>query len=197
MNRAQLKASAKEQIRGKIGILFVIMLIVAVITGALNAIPVVGSVASLVVSAALSLSHAHIYLELTRKNLSPSINDAFKGFSDIWPAFKVTFLTAILTSLWSLLFVIPGIIKAIEYSMAIYILAENPGKSSRECLKESKAMTYGHRMELFVLGLSFIGWALLCGITFGIASIWVVPYMNATFANAYNNLKPAVPVEEN
>ena len=74
--------------------------------------------------------------------------------------------------------------------MSMYILAENKGKPALECINESKAMTNGHKMDLFVLGLSFIGWGLLCVITFGIAYIWVGPYMNATFANAYQNLKP-------
>ena len=80
--------------------------------------------------------------------------------------------------------------------MSLYILAENKGKGALECINESKAMTEGHKMELFVLGLSFIGWGFLVGITFGIAAIWVVPYMNATYANAYNSLKPTVIVEE-
>ena len=192
MDRAHLKAMAKEQISGKIGILFLITLIVSAISGLLNAIPAVGSVASLLVTPAFSLSLLLIYLNIVNNNLTPTVNDAFQGFNDWWSAFKVYFLTSILTALWTLLFIIPGIIKSIEYSMAMYILAENPGKSARECIEESKAMTYGHRMELFMLSLSFIGWALLCGITFGIAGIWVIPYMNATFTNAYNSLKAPV-----
>lgn len=91
---------------------------------------------------------------------------------------------------------IPGIIKSISYSMSMYILAENKGKAAHECIAESKAMTEGHKMELFVLSLSFIGWGLLCGITFGIAAIWVIPYMQATFTNAYYSLKPVAPVVE-
>ena len=75
--------------------------------------------------------------------------------------------------------------------MSTYILAENKGKPALECIRESKEMTQGHKMDLFVLGLSFIGWVLLGMVTFGIAYIWVVPYMQATSANAYNSLKPA------
>ena len=87
---------------------------------------------------------------------------------------------------------IPGIIKGISYSMSMYILAENKGKPAMECINESKRMTEGHKMELFVLALSFIGWILLSAITFGIAAIWAVPFMNAAFANAYRSLKPVV-----
>jgi uncharacterized membrane protein len=80
--------------------------------------------------------------------------------------------------------------------MSLYILAENKGKPALECIKESMAMTEGHKMDLFVLGLSFIGWGLLCSITFGIAGIWVVPYMQATYTNVYNSLKPVAEAVE-
>jgi uncharacterized membrane protein len=65
-----------------------------------------------------------------------------------------------------------------------------------EAIDKSKEMMNGHKMELFVLNLSFIGWGLLCAITFGIAGIWVIPYMNATIANFYKSIKPTVEVVE-
>ena len=200
MNRAELKAKAKAQIKGKIGILFLITIIIAAVSTVagwiLNLIPYVGSIAAaIIITPAFSLSVTRIYLDVIAGG-KPQAKDAFSGFDDFWAAFKVTFLTGLYTFLWSLLFVIPGIIKAISYSMAMYILAENKGKSARECINESKAMTKGHKGELFVLGLSFIGWGLLCSITFGIAAIWVTPYMSATFANAYQSLKAAPVVEE-
>ena len=194
MNRSELKSNAKQQIKGKIGILFVISLIIATISGIasliLSAIPVVGGLASaMIVTPAFLLSTYRIYLNLTN-DTTPSAGDSFCGFDDFWSAFKVNFLTGLFTFLWSLLFVIPGIIKGYSYSMSMYILAENKGKPALECIDESKAMTNGHKMDLFVLDLSFIGWILLGCITFGIALIWVYPYMNATYANVYNSLKP-------
>jgi uncharacterized membrane protein len=83
--------------------------------------------------------------------------------------------------------------------MSFYILAENPGMSAKECIKKSMEMTNGHKWELFVLELSFIGWMFLMPFTLGILSIWLLPYMSATFANAYESLKPvevAPAVEE-
>jgi hypothetical protein len=74
--------------------------------------------------------------------------------------------------------------------MAPYILAENKEKSAMDCIEESIDMTDGHKWDLFVLNLSFIGWILLEIITLGLASIWVAPYMNATRVNAYLSLKP-------
>lgn len=201
MNRSELKAKAKAQIKGKIGILFVITLIIGAVSGIasfiLSFIPVGSLVSTIIITPAFTLSLARVYLMLLNDK-TPTAKDAFSGFDDFWSAFKVTFFVGLFTFLWSLLFVIPGIIKSISYSMSSYILAENKGKPALECIKESQAMTNGHKMELFVLGLSFIGWGLLCAITFGIASIWVTPYMNATFANAYASLKPVVeePVEE-
>lgn len=199
MNRAELKAKAKAQIKGKIGILFVISLIIAVVSfiagAVLGMIPVVGSLAaSVIVTPAFALSTYRVYVNLFHGK-APEAKDAFCGFDDFWSAFKVTFLVGLFTWLWSLLFVIPGIIKAISYSMSFYILAENKGKPALECINESKAMTQGHKGELFVLSLSFIGWLMLVGITFGIAGIWVTPYMQATMVNAYQSLKPAVTVE--
>ena len=194
MIRAELKTNAKAQIQGKIGVLFLITLVIGVISFAagyvLGLIPVVGSLlASVIVTPAFTLSIYRIYLDLIQGN-TPAVKDSFSGFDDFWSAFKLTFLVGLFTFLWSLLFVIPGIVKSYSYSMSFYILAENKGKPALECIRESKEMTDGHKMDLFVLSLSFIGWLLLCSITFGIASIWVAPYMQATFANAYQSLKP-------
>lgn len=198
MNRAELKAAAKSQIKGKIGILFLITLIIALISGIagaiLSLIPCGSLVASIIITPAFSLSLIRVYLNVVKGN-TPAAGDAFSGFDDFWSAFKVTFLVGLFTFLWSLLFVIPGIVKGYSYSMSTYVLAENKGKPALECINESKAMTEGHKMDLFVLDLSFIGWYLLCGITLGIAGIWVIPYISATYANVYNYLKPVVAEE--
>lgn len=194
MNRAELKSLAKQQIKGNIGTLFLVSLVIALVSYALNLIPVVGSIASLLLAPALSLAAVAIYLNMTAGK-KPSVGDVFSKFDQFWPAFKVNFLVGLFTALWSLLFYIPGIIKGLSYSQATYILAENPDIGAREAINRSKAMMEGHKMELFVLYLSFIGWYLLCGITFGIAAIWVIPYMNATCANFYNKVKTGVTVE--
>lgn len=194
MNRAELKSQAKQMIKGKVGMLFVVTLIVGLISFAasfvLSFIPIGGSlISAIVITPAFALSIARVYLNVT-KDIKPAAGDAFCGFDDFWAAFKVNFLVGLFTFLWSLLFVIPGIVKSFSYSMSLYILAENKGKPALECINESKAMTNGHKMDLFVLGWSFLGWMILGGITFGIAYIWILPYMNTTYANAYHSLKP-------
>lgn len=189
MNRLEIKNNSRQQIQGKIGTLFLITLIIAVISCAANAVPFVGFLAVLfVLTPAFGLSMARIYLGICAGK-KPEVKDTFCGFDDVWSAFKVVFLVELFTTLWSLLFIIPGIVKSFSYSMSMYILAENKGMSAREAITRSKEMMNGHKLDLFVLYLSFFGWWLLCGITFGIAYIWVGPYMNAAVANFYNSIK--------
>ena len=91
--------------------------------------------------------------------------------------------------LWSLLFIIPGIIKAFEYSMVPCILAENPSMKSKRAFQISKAMTKGNKWHLFVLGLSFILWMIGVVCTCGLLAIYVSPYQQATFVEAYYKMK--------
>ena len=197
LNGAELKAQAKAQIKGKIGILFIITLIIGAISATagvvLGFIPGGNVIASIIITPAFALSMIRVYLAVIAGE-TPEAKDSFSGFDDFWSAFKVNFLTGLYTFLWSLLFVIPGIIKALSYSMSLYVLAENKGKSATECIEMSKAMTYGHKMELFLLTLSFIGWMILGMFTLGIAYIWIIPYYYATLANAYRKLNPVTVV---
>jgi uncharacterized membrane protein len=116
------------------------------------------------------------------------VGTLFEGFKYFWPAFKVYFLVGLYTMLWSMLFVIPGIVKTYSYSQAAYIIAENPEMGANEAITRSREMMNGHKMELFVLQLSFIGWMLLGCITFGLAFIYVSPYMQATYVNFYHKV---------
>lgn len=188
MDRVTLKSAAKSQIKGHIGILFVISLLSGLIGGALGSIPVVGSIASMFISAAFSLAVINIYMGIT-EGRKPEVGDLFSQFNNIIPAFCTSFLVGLYTFLWSLLFVIPGIVKACSYSQAMYILAEDPTIGASEAINRSKAMMEGHKMEYFLLGLSFMGWSILGAFTLGILYIWLIPYMSATYANYYKSLK--------
>lgn len=200
MNRSELKSMAKLQIKGNIGKLFLVMLIAAgipilALMVLANIYPkdsfeyqLFNTVISNVLIPPFEIGLLRVYLNLTGGTL-PRAEDAFAGFDDMWGAIKVYFLTHFFTFLWTLLLIIPGIVKGISYSFAPYILAENKGKSALECIRESKALTRGHKWELFVLYLSFLGWIVLGALTLGIAYIWIIPYMEATLVNAYNKLK--------
>ena len=187
MNRAQLKNLAKSQIKGNVLMLALITVIGMGLGYLASMIPVLG----LFVMPLMSLCIIYVYLKLAN-GVKPDISELFNHFDAIWPVFKLYVLTMVFTILWTMLLVIPGIIKAYAYSQAYYVLAENPGIGAREALRRSEAMMKGHKMEMFMLNMSFMGWAILGTFTFGLLYIWLIPYMQATMTNFYNSIKPQV-----
>lgn len=111
------------------------------------------------------------------ENGTPTVGDLFSGFKYFWKLFVLTLLIAVYTFLWSLLFIIPGIIKSISYSRAFFIFYENPELSASECIKRSKELMDGHKWTYFKLMLSYLGWLILCVLTLGILTLWVAPKM--------------------
>jgi len=108
--------------------------------------------------------------------------------------FAVLFLLQTLfIALWSILFLIPGIIAAYAYRQAPYIMLDDPDITPLEALRASKQMMRGHKMEYFILELSFLSWAFLSLFTFGLLNIWLNPYQMLTFANYYNALSGWAP----
>ncbi|MBQ4091832.1 MAG: DUF975 family protein [Firmicutes bacterium] len=99
------------------------------------------------------------------------------------------FMMTLFIMLWSLLFIIPGIIKSFSYAMMPYIMMDDPNKTWKEALEESKQMMNGHKWDYFVLIMSFFGWLLLVGLTWGILAVYVGPYMQQAEANFYRALK--------
>ena len=188
MTRIELKNEAKEQIKGKIGILFLIFLIIAMIGAGSSLVPVVGWFATIIIMPAFNISLCMIFLNLAKRE-DVSVGDVFKGFNITGKAVWLSIITWVYTFLWSLLFIIPGIIKTFSYSMAPFILADNSNLTASEALSESIRIMDGHKFDLFVLQLSFFWWYLLGAITFGIAYIYVVPYFEATITNFYNEIK--------
>ena len=110
-------------------------------------------------------------------------------FSNYWHKIGGMLLMGIFVFLWTLLFIIPGIIKAYSYAMTPYILDENPELSASEAIHRSRLMMQGHKFDLFWLQLSFIGWFLLCIVTAGIALLWVTPYYYTAQAAFYEEVK--------
>lgn len=125
---------------------------------------------------------------------SAGVGTVFWAFGEgrYWNVVKVMFLRNLFVSLWSLLLVVPGIIKAYQYYMVPYILAENPDMNYKEVLQLSKEMMAGHKWNTFVLELSFFGWLFLGALLCGIGVLFVNPYMEATFAELYATLRQKV-----
>jgi uncharacterized membrane protein len=188
IDRAELKAQARQMMGGNMGMLIVCMVIVGALAGVCSAIPYIGPVLGICVLGPLSLGEAYIYLNLTR-GYEPDVNVLFSGFQRFTDTLVLTILMRIFIFLWSLLLFVPGVIKAISYSQAYYILAEHPEMSGKEALDASIEMMDGHKMDYFVLLLSFIPWLLLCTITCGLAVLYVYPYMDATLVNFYRTIK--------
>ena len=105
---------------------------------------------------------------------------------------KTMFIMDLKIFLWTLLLIIPGIIKTYQYFMVPYILAENPNIETKRAFELSKEMTKGEKFNIFLLQLSFIGWAILCLFTCGIGYLFLEPYMNATFAELYQLMREKV-----
>ena len=125
-------------------------------------------------------------LRVSREEEPGGAETLFACFQQFWRFLWAILLTGLFTALWTMLFIIPGIIAAYSYSQTIYILLDHPEMSVMEAIAASKQMMRGHKAELFVLELSFIGWSLVAGFTFGLLLIWVEPYMQVTKANFYN-----------
>lgn len=111
------------------------------------------------------------------------------GFARVLRYVGGMLLMGIYVFLWTLLLVVPGIIKAIAYTLVPYILKDYPELSVNQAIKLSVKMMKGHKMRCFLLSLSFIGWILLGILTLGIGYIWLIPYMYTTMAAFYQDVK--------
>jgi len=118
----------------------------------------------------------------------PEVRDLFSQFHRFGDGFCLMLLQTLFVLLWSLLLIVPGLIASLRYAMAPFIMAENPDMTALEAINASKELMEGHKMELFLLGLSFFGWALLCILTLGIGSLWLNPYINAAHAAFYRHI---------
>ncbi|MDR0527857.1 MAG: DUF975 family protein [Spirochaetaceae bacterium] len=150
-----------------------------------------------------TFGHSGYYLKRARGK-DANFVDLFDGFRlgsvpcslasrQIWQVVFTMFLLLIIEglfiALWTCLFIIPGIIKYLSYSMSYYILRDNPDIGVLEAITKSRKMMMGHKGQLFGLYLSFFGWGLLCVITLGIGVLWLVPYISLSLANFYETLK--------
>lgn len=107
-----------------------------------------------------------------------------------WKVAGVLFLQQLYITLWTFLLIIPGIVKSYEYRMVPYLMADCPELGRKDAFRISKEMMAGQKLDTFILDLSFIGWEMLSGLTFGILSIfYVIPYRHATEAELFLELK--------
>ena len=165
-----------------------IRLLITGIFGSIAFAALVYSIVCFIIGGAVSLGYSKFNLNLINGN-NADIKDIVSEFGRFKEAFAMRFLRAVYTFLWSLLLIVPGIIASFSYSMAPYILMENPGMSGSEALKASKQLMDGNKWRLFCLGVSFIGWEILNGFTMGLGQLVLRPYREAAYAAFYREIK--------
>ena len=149
---------------------------------------VITGIALFILGSIVEVGYMKFNLDLVDRQKEAEISTMF-GYFQYW---KTTACARLLQSvyvlLWSLLFIIPGIVAGYSYAMTGYILAEHPELTASEAIEQSKQMMYGHRWRLFCLQFSFIGWDLLCAMTLGIGNLWLRPYKQAAEAAFYREV---------
>lgn len=170
---------------------------VAVFAAAMAIIAVILVAAVLVaifVCNVIAVGKLRYFMESGSQGKSAGMGRLFSGFSggSYFNIVKVMFFKGLFIGLWSCLFIIPGIIKAYEYHMIPYLLADNPQMERREAFRISKQMMDGNKFNAWVLQLSFIGWYILGGLLCGIGGIFVNPYYEMTFVELYWELRSQI-----
>lgn len=189
---SELRAEARMALTNKWVMAAVATLVMGAVSGAASYIPVAGTI---LVSLPVMYGYAIVMLNVFRGD-EVNIGGLFDGFSDFGRIVGTKLLQAIYTFLWMLLLVIPGIVKSYSYAMTDYILKDYPELSNNAAIEKSMAMMDGRKMKLFLLDLSFIGWAILCLFTLGIGLFFLQPYVQAAHAAFYEDLKAQLMEEE-
>ncbi|MFP4370884.1 MAG: DUF975 family protein [bacterium] len=219
-NRSELKQTAKEKLKGFYWQAFLVSLILVITGGSHNRLDLSSSGSNpgtngggefvleiafiaflgILILLALRIFLGYIlevggrkyFIELSRGN--SEISYLLQYFDKNYYKNIITALLfrGIYIFLWTLLLIIPGIIKMYEYRFVPYIIAENPGLDHNRVLNLSRKMTSGQKLDIFILDLSFIGWFLLGALFFGIGILFVQPYYDAVNAELYQKLKTEV-----
>ena len=206
--RKELKENAKQQLKGNWGRAILAYFIAAAIVSVLSLLVIFPTLKKSVVgyqvsfpiwtwilfvviflaSSGLVIGIAKFFLDLSRRS-GAEVKTIFDGYKIFGKSLLLQLLTFIFTYLWSLLLVIPGIVASYRYRLAAYLLIDDETMTAKQAIDQSKQMMMGHKGDLFVLDLSFIGWAILATIPFGLGYLWLCPYMETTYANFYLSLK--------
>lgn len=146
------------------------------------------SLAFSAIGASVQLGYNLLTLKYYEPEEKPHLGDLFCRFHIFWKAFGLRLVMGIFITLWTFLFIIPGIIASYSYAMAPYLLAENPDMGIMEAINRSKDLMRGNKWRLFCLHLSFIGWAILSIFTCGIGALFLSPYQMLADAAFYREI---------
>ncbi|MGX8176714.1 DUF975 family protein [Exiguobacterium artemiae] len=203
---SQLKKSAKEALSGRWGFTVLMFLLFGILQGIPNLlssdydepfqmIDFIGLIVT-VLLIPLSAGWGWFALSIARGEKT-KISDLFEPYKYFVKVVLLSIVQFIFLFLWALLLVVPAIIKSFSYMLTYYILRDEPSIGVLEAITRSRQMMDGHKMEAFLLILSFIGWFLLGVITIGIGFLWIIPYVSVTLAKFYDRIRgEEAPVEE-
>lgn len=183
---SEIRRAARYALRGNWTQAVLATLVYTLICSAAGSIPLVG----LLVVCPLEFGFMLCFLRLVRgEDSSEMVGDQFDVFNKYGRYLGGSLLVTLYTLLWMLLFIIPGIVKGYAYAMTPYVMNDRPDLDADDCIHESRMMMKGYKWKLFCLDLSFIGWAILCIFTLGIGLLWLQPYIEASHAQFYEELK--------
>jgi len=186
ITRSDLKTQSRQQLAGRAKPVAIVTFVSFLVPSLFSAT----GIAPLLFNGPFGVGMAQYFLQLVRRQ-EPGVGTMFTGFSRFWRNIFAWVLQVVFVLLWALLLVVPGVIAGLRYSMLWFVLADDPELTARQALQRSKDLTKGHLRDLFVLALSFLGWILLGIVTLGIGFLWIVPYIQTTWALVYEGLKAA------
>ena len=204
-----IRAKARDTLEHRLfGNVWIMLILASVIYGAIVGIPgtiggllpgkvkfAIGwifSIASIVIAGPMAYGLSRLEVKVARGDKKIDFKDLFLGFKeDFTNTILLGFLRDLFIFLWTLLLIVPGIIKAYAYSMAFYIQQDNSDKDWRRCLDLSSEMMRGYKGKLFLLDLSFIGWYIVGLLCLGVGTLWVAAYHSMARAHFYDELKAA------
>lgn len=185
----ETRKRAWKKLKGKWGTYAVCSLIYFLFIACCSVLTLIfiGPIIALIISGSMILGYSFIALNVSRRK-TISEKQIFHGFKYFASSLALYICNNILLFLWTLLLIIPGIIKTFSYSMSFFVLADNPTLSSSEARRRSIEIMKGNKFRYFCLNLSFFGWFLLCILTFGILYFWIFPYIFTAQAEFYRDI---------
>ncbi len=185
-----LRANARKQLGNEIfGKTWLMMALACFIFSAIQGLATATIAGSIIVLGPLSYGFSRMLVKLVCGKTEIDFADFVTGFTENFTqSLLLGLLSSLFIFLWSLLFVIPGIIKTYSYSMSFFIQQQSANKDWQYCLDKSKELIEGKKMQLFLLDLSFLGWYILGALCFGVGMLFVIPYHQMARANFYMNL---------
>lgn len=172
-----------------IALTLITALIGKISNGASIAMSIIELLLILFLGGAFKFSLIEMHKNAHKNKTHAEVGDLFIGFKRYGKSVGLNIMTTIFTLLWSLLLIVPGIIKLFSYAMTFYISLDNPNKPVLDCITESRHMMKGHKWRLFCLTISYIGWGILCILTLGILALWVAPKFNQAYYEFYLKIK--------